>query len=221
MVVNKDQNMEKAILDAAERLFLAKGFAMVSTTQIAKEVGCNQALVHYYFRTKERLFDEIFAQKLKTFFSVIFKTHDADLPFEEKLRRTIAAHFDMLQANPKLPFLVINELTTNPDRIDHLKASLGQTVDLDHSPFQQELNAEIEAGRIRPTTIPDIIYMMVSLNAMAFIAAPIMKKILYFNEVFFEQMLQHRKQENIRVILNSLKPDVDENKLNQQKTKKK
>ncbi len=220
MVVNKDQNMEKAILDAAERLFLERGYAMVSTTQIAKEVGCNQALVHYYFRTKERLFEEIFAQKLKTFFSVIFKTHDENLPFVEKLRRTIGAHFDMLQANPKLPFLVINELTTNPERIDHLKASLGETIDLVHSPFQQELDAEIEAGRIRPITIPDIIYMMVSLNAMAFIAAPMMKKILFLNEDFFNQMLQHRKQENIRVILNSLKPDVDENKLNQQKSKK-
>lgn len=208
MSVNNEQNMEKAILDAAEKLFLEKGFAMVSTTQIAKAAGCNQALVHYYFRTKDRLFEAIFAEKLKTFFSVIFQTHDESLNFEEKLKKYIGAHFDMLMANPTLPFLVINELTTNPERIDSLKEMLGQSINYVYGPFQKELDAEIEAGRIRPTTIPDIIYLMVSLNVMAFIGAPIMKKILYLDDGHFKAMLMHRKEENIRIILNGLKPDA-------------
>jgi len=207
MSVNIEQNMEKAILDAAEKLFLEKGFAMVSTTQIAKAAGCNQALVHYYFRTKDRLFEAIFAEKLTTFFSVIFQTHDESLSFEEKLKKYIGAHFDMLMANPKLPFLVINELTTNPERIDSLKEMLGQSISYVYGPFQKELDSEIEAGRIRPTAIPDIIYSMVSLNVMAFIGAPIMKKILYLDEDHFKAMLMHRKEENIRIILNGLKPD--------------
>lgn len=207
MTINTEQNMEKTIMDAAEKLFLEKGFAMVSTTQIAKEAGCNQALVHYYFRTKDRLFEAIFAKKLKTFFSVIFQTHDESLSFEEKLKKYIGAHFDMLMANPKLPFLVINELTTNPERIDSLKEMLGQSNSYVYGPFQKELDSEIEAGRIRPTAIPDIIYSMVSLNVMAFIGAPIMKKILYLDEDHFKAMLMHRKEENIRIILNGLKPD--------------
>jgi AcrR family transcriptional regulator len=96
MSVNNKQNMEKTILEAAEKLFLEKGFAMVSTTQIAKVAGCNQALVHYYFRTKDRLFEAIFAEKLKTFFSVIFQPQDESLTFEEKLKKYIGAHFDIL-----------------------------------------------------------------------------------------------------------------------------
>ena len=52
----KEQNLEIQILQAAEELFLSNGFAGTSTTDIAKRVGCNQALVHYYFRTKENLF---------------------------------------------------------------------------------------------------------------------------------------------------------------------
>jgi len=209
MTINNEQNMEKTILDAAEKLFLEKGFAMVSTTQIAKAAGCNQALVHYYFRTKDRLFEAIFAEKLKTFFSVIFHTHDESLPLEEKLKKYIGAHFDMLMANPKLPFLVINELTTNPDRIDSLKDMLGSSISYVYGPFQKELDAEIDAGRIRPTTVPDIIYSMVSLNVMAFIGAPIMKKILYLDNEHFKAMLLYRKEENIRIIINSLKPDVE------------
>lgn len=209
MSINNELSMEKAILDAAEKLFLEKGFAMVSTTQIAKTAGCNQALVHYYYRTKDRLFEAIFADKLKTFFSVIFQTHDESLTFEEKLKKYIGAHFDMLMANPKLPFLVINELTTNPDRIDSLKESLGQSISHVYGPFQQELDAEIEAGRIRPISIPDIIYSMVALNVMVFVGTPIMKKILFLDESHFNYMLQHRKEENIRIILNGLKPDVE------------
>ena len=54
--MNKDNNMEQQILQCAEELFLEKGFSLVSTTDIAKKAGCNQALVHYYFRTKENLF---------------------------------------------------------------------------------------------------------------------------------------------------------------------
>ena len=60
METSSEKNMEKAILEAAETLFLEKGFDATSTTQIAKAVGCNQALIHYYFRTKENLFDTIF-----------------------------------------------------------------------------------------------------------------------------------------------------------------
>lgn len=209
MTINTEQNMEKTIMDAAEKLFLEKGFAMVSTTQIAKAAGCNQALVHYYFRTKDRLFEAIFAEKLKTFFSVIFQPQDESLTFEEKLKKYISAHFDMLLANPKLPFLVINELTTNADRIDSLKEMLGQSITYVYGPFQQELDAEIAAGRIRPTTIPDIIYSMVSLNVMAFIGAPIMKKVLFLDDKHFKAMLLYRKEENIRIILTGLKPDVE------------
>ena len=57
------KNLEQDILDAASELFLSRGFDNTSTTDIAKKAGCNQALVHYYFRTKENLFQRIFLQK--------------------------------------------------------------------------------------------------------------------------------------------------------------
>ena len=69
---NETEPMEQAILRAAERLFLDKGFALTSTTEIALEAGCNQALVHYYFRTKENLFEKIFEQKIRMLISNIF-----------------------------------------------------------------------------------------------------------------------------------------------------
>lgn len=67
MEQTREQSMESIILETAERLFLDKGFALTSTTEIAREAGCNQALVHYYFRTKEQLFIRIFEEKIKIF----------------------------------------------------------------------------------------------------------------------------------------------------------
>ena len=92
---NETEPMEQAILRAAERLFLDKGFALTSTTEIAREAGCNQALVHYYFRTKENLFEKIFEQKIRMLISNIFSIDREGGTFEEKLRRKIEAHFEI------------------------------------------------------------------------------------------------------------------------------
>ena len=104
----KEQNLEIQILQAAEELFLSNGFAGTSTTDIAKRVGCNQALVHYYFRTKENLFLQVFMAKL----DMILKTlqqpllnQDAD--FFDKLRNVIGAYYDFLANYTRLPFFVI------------------------------------------------------------------------------------------------------------------
>ena len=118
---NKDNTTEQAILETAENLFLEKGFAMTSTTEIARIVGCNQALVHYYFRTKDRLFDTVFEKNANMFISAFLQKMDENISFEEKVRKKIEAHYDMLKANPKLPFLFFNELNTNPKRLNLLK----------------------------------------------------------------------------------------------------
>ena len=85
MDIKTEQSLEQTILEVAERLFLEKGFAMTSTTEIAKEVGCNQALVHYYFRTKDNLFNVIFEQKFKDFFHGLFEIRNlGNLSFPDK-----------------------------------------------------------------------------------------------------------------------------------------
>ena len=89
MLINETKDMEKTILDTATKLFLEKGFASTSTTEIAKEVGCNQALVHYYFRTKERLFEAVFANKFQNFATNILEINRGNFSFEEKLRMKI------------------------------------------------------------------------------------------------------------------------------------
>ena len=125
MDIKQDKSMEETILETAESLFLEKGFERTSTTQIAKAAGCNQALVHYYFRTKDNLFNTIFEHKFKDFFKSVFRIENIEkMNFKEKLQYIIESHFDIISKNPKMPNLILTEFTRNPDQVKLLKTKL-------------------------------------------------------------------------------------------------
>jgi TetR/AcrR family transcriptional regulator len=206
MPKDPQSGMEEAILEAAERLFLEKGFALTSTTEIAKAVGCNQALIHYYFRTKDRLFEAIFEKKALVFFSGFNSLDEGSLSFEESLKRKIEAHFDMVRANPQLPFLIFNELVTNPGRLEQIKARIGGLVASLYFPLEARLKEEIAAGRIRPISAVDLIIDMVSLNVMFFLGSPALRLIRGLSEAEFQRVADARRRENVELMLRGLRP---------------
>lgn len=206
MNINKEHTTEQAILEAAEKLFLEKGFAMVTTTEIANVVGCNQALVHYYYRTKERLFEAIFEKKAKLLFSNLLQIGEENISFEERLTKKIESHFDMLKVNPKLPFLFFNELTTNPQRLTSLKEKMTEFPKSIFEQFQSELNDEISKGTIRPISVIDLMLSILSLNMFMFIARPIIAGMLDISDSDFNEMLEQRRKLNVDIILRSLRP---------------
>lgn len=202
----RGQNMEQLILETAERLFMDKGFALTSTTEIAREAGCNQALVHYYFRTKEKLFESIFERKAQLMLSAILKMDDPSQPFEERLRNLVENHFDIMIKNPKLPFLFLNELLTNPKRLDIMTQKL-QTIPMTvMERFADDLQKEIDKGRIRDVSPISILLTVLSLNLTPFIIKPIFQKMTNISEELFLVMIEERKKENIRIIMRSLMP---------------
>ena len=99
-------NTEQSILKAAEKEFLKKGFSGSKTTEIAKEAGVTHAMLHYYFRTKENLFNKVFEEKAKQLADTFLSRVDESLPFLEKIKCFIEAHFDLLTANPELPLFI-------------------------------------------------------------------------------------------------------------------
>ena len=199
--------MEESILEAAERLFLEKGFALTSTTEIAKAVGCNQALVHYYFRTKDNLFNTIFEKKFRMLFEHLYASQSfADVPFSEKVRHAVESHFDLLTKNPKLPLLVATELSRLPENLKNLRNKL-QAVPFElFTKLNNELQQEIAEGRVRKVELIDIIITMVTLNAGLFMLLPIAGSILQLDEEQAKELLAHRREENVQVILNYMKP---------------
>ena len=106
-------NTEQSILKAAEKEFLKKGFSGSKTTEIAKEAGVTHAMLHYYFRTKENLFNKVFEEKAKQLADTFLSRVDESLPFLEKIKCFIEAHFDLLTANPELPLFIYREILTN------------------------------------------------------------------------------------------------------------
>lgn len=205
-MTENNNNTEKEILDAAERLFLKKGFALTSTTEIAKEVGCNQALVHYYYRTKEKLFTGIFEKKALLFLSDFINGSRKDLPFEEKIKGLIEAHFNMLLENQQLPFFLFTELILNEKRLDVLKKNLSDNYSEVYRKLDDELKSEIAKGNIRQMTFLDILFTIVSLNGMLFMINPIIKKTLISDENEYREFINKRRNENIRIVMLSLKP---------------
>ena len=112
----KNEQLEAKILQTAEELFLEKGFDATSTTDIARKVGCNQALVHYYYRTKENLFFQIFSKKFNLLMSYINSGAQGADSLEQVIQRFIDFYFHILSSNRNLPFFMINELIMNPER---------------------------------------------------------------------------------------------------------
>lgn len=207
MKIKNEQSMEQAILETAERLFLEKGFASTSTTQIAKAVGCNQALVHYYFRTKDNLFNTIFESKFKLFFQKVFDTTQLEnMSFTDKIKHIVETHFDLLAENPKIPILILNELARQPEQIKVLRDKLHTLPEKLFSLMNRELELEIEAGRIKKIQFVDIVVTIVSLNVALFTMLPVASSVIQLTEEQQKFMMAHCRSENVNVVLSYLKP---------------
>jgi AcrR family transcriptional regulator len=199
--------MEQLILDTAEQLFLEKGFASTSTTQIAKVVGCNQALIHYYFRTKENLFNSIFESKFKMLFQRVFDTTQLEnLSFTDKIKHIVETHFDILSENPKMPMLILNELSRQPEQIKVLKERLHSLPEKLITIMSKELESEIAAGNVRNCSFIDIMFTIVSLNLALFTLLPIAVNIAELNDIQLKFLLAHRRSENVNIVLSYLRP---------------
>jgi len=172
--MERNQNIEKRILWVAERLFLEKGFSGTSTTEIAKTVGCNQALIHYYFRTKEKLFWDVFAPKVEQVVEYLDAPLDESIDFVERIRNVIDFYFGILELDERLAPFIVNELIMNPGRWEkfrdrYLRSESRSTA---FNRFEKMVDEEIAAGRVRPMRAIDLLMNIMSLTISVFIVAP-------------------------------------------------
>jgi len=193
---------------AAEDLFLEKGFAGTSTTDIARRVGCNQALVHYYFRTKENLFLQVFNGKVETILTTLQKPLlEQGAEFTDKLRSTIGAYFDFLTANSRLPFFVINELLCNKERLQSAYKYFMQNTSHNNvfGMIDSVVQAEVRKGTIRPIETVDFVLNIVSLTVFNFVVLPIYTDLSGSTEAEKTEFINNRKEEVIRLVINGMR----------------
>lgn len=201
-----DQNMELKILESAEKLFLEQGFLKTTTGQIAQLAGCNQALVHYYYRTKEQLFERVYEQKIQLLFSNFIAEVETCDSFEESITRMVRMHFRFLKENPMLPSFLLNECLNNPlERMSALKAKLSVLIPTVKRRLEETLNREIAAGNIRPISVLDLLFSIISLNVMPFLVMPLFQTLSDSSSEEMQTLLAHREEETVNLILARLK----------------
>ena len=172
--MERNQNIEKRILWVAERLFLEKGFSGTSTTEIAKSVGCNQALIHYYFRTKEKLFWDIFSPKMEQVVEYLDAPLDENLDFLERIRNIIDFYFGMLELDERLAPFIVNELIMNPGRWEYFRQRFlrSESRSNAYDRFESMVQEEVAKGTIREVQAIDVLLDIMSLCISTFIVAP-------------------------------------------------
>lgn len=203
---NNSQDTETKILQAAEKEFFEKGYAGARTASIAEIAGVTHAMLHYYFRTKDKLFERIVSEKINMMGNIVLSAiGDSDLPLEKRICQGVERHFDFISLNRDLPKFIVNEVLTRPERISIMKQNVLHFMNNIMSNFQHEIDEYAAKGFCRQVDAQMLLIDIVSLNVFPFMAAPIVQGVIGDAYGTYDEFLAIRKKENVETILNKLK----------------
>lgn len=195
---------EEKIIAAAKTIFLQQGYAGARMQDIADAAGINKALLHYYFRNKDKLFEMIFMQSIQKMIPTINSVFDSEDDLFLKIRKFVSAYTEMLSENPYLPLFIANELSTNPEKI--IKLVMTSANDKPHiNRFIKDIQTAIEQELIKPISTINLFINIMSLCIFPYIAKPMMQFFLKLDELEYRIILEQRKQEAADFIINSIK----------------
>jgi AcrR family transcriptional regulator len=182
---------EQKILEAAKDVFLQKGYYGTRMQDIADKASINKAMLHYYFRSKDKLFDKILDEALESLFSNIHSILLSSKSFEDKINDFIVNYIDTLNNNRFLPAFIIHELNHNRDRIKKLMFKKIKKIP---PIFINQIKKEIATGRIYPINPTQLIINLLSLCIFPFIAKNLFEIVFEFNDKTFDKFIEERKK---------------------------
>lgn len=198
---------EARILQAAETEFLTKGFSGARTTSIAEAAGVTHAMFHYYFRTKEKLFERIISEKVSQMKALLLDTvGNSDMPLEEKIRNVIERHLDFVAANPDVPRFLVGEVFAYPERAKIMTDKIKIYAPAMIAELQRQIDEAAAEGIFRKVDARMLIIDITSLNIFSYMASPLINAVL---DNFMDDsgsFLAQRKKENFETIMRKLKP---------------
>ena len=174
---------EQAILAAAEQEFLAKGFDGARTTSIAAAAGVTHAMLHYYFRTKENIFERILDEKLRL------------------MGESVLAAF----GDPALPRFIVNEVSSKPERYDMMRQKIQPIIGMLVGNVQREMDGLAARGEIERVDVRHLMLDILSLNIFPFVAYPIIQPLIEDVVADRADFVAQRKRENIEIIMRRLR----------------
>lgn len=191
--MSEKQGTEALILSAAKKVFLKKGLYGARMQDIADEAGINKALLHYYFRSKEKLFAIIFGEMFHRLLPKIQHILSSEASVTGKLDAIIDSYLDILNENPFVPIFILSEIHKNPEMIfEKFNQEGGGLPEL--SAFFIQVEQEIRAGKIKPVEPLHLFLNVVSMCVFPFVGKPMMQHIAKVDDDTFQRLMHHRNE---------------------------
>ncbi len=195
---------EHAILLAAEREFIEKGFAGARTTTIAAAAGVTHSMLHYYFRTKEALFERICQDKLSEMAAKVFAALLEDnAPINERILEAARRHFEFVKVNYRLPILLLTEYRQDPTRLDAWFASVKTLFSSMRKRFNTQVEQATQRGEIASI---DMLSLFIDILALNLTSVAFAEPAAMIAGVSPEEYLDKRLEENLLTIRKRIEP---------------
>ena len=207
----RDGDTEQRILEAAHRVFLRRGTAGARTQEIAREAQVNTALLHYYFRSKERLAQAVFERAARELLPAVIAILGSEAELEHKVEQVIDVELRQLARAPYLPGYILSELAHHPERAAQLlSAATGTTPSAIGSHVFKVLRAQIgqgvKAGRMRPIAPEQFAINLLALCVFPFAARPMVMALVGLDEAGFDRFIERRRKELGPFFMRALRP---------------
>jgi AcrR family transcriptional regulator len=202
MVNTRDRSTEEKILAAARKIFLNKGMDGARMQDIADEAGINKALLHYYFRSKDKLFEQIFLEVASSMLPRIFSIFQSDDTLFTKIEKFCDTYITQEIKTPYVPIFILNEVNRQPQAF--LKKVLGNT----RPPVEkllQQIEQETKAGIIKPIDPLQLLLNTLSLCIFPFLASPMIQLLTGMEAKNFRALMEERKKLVPQLIIESIK----------------
>lgn len=194
---------EEKILLAARKVFTTKGMDGARMQDIADEAGINKALLHYYFRDKDKLFELVFLDEAQKFFPKINTIFQSQLPLFEKIEQFVNEYIDEMLENPYLPWFVMNEINRDPEQF--MYKIWGKENLPNPGKFLEQIEKEVKKGMIKKISPLHLLLNILSMTIFPFIAKPMITRNLQLDEMQFRQIMEQRRKEVPKFIIDSIK----------------
>ncbi|MAO47124.1 MAG: TetR family transcriptional regulator [Aequorivita sp.] len=199
---NKNQDTEGQILNAAKNVFQKKGMDGARMQEIADAAGINKAMLHYYYRSKQLLFEAVFSNAFSLLAPQLNKILNDDSSIEEKVKNFTSNYISFISKHPYLPNFIIQELNRNPKFFEKIQKSAAfPTLEK----FKSQVEEEVEKGILKPIDGEQLFINIISLNIFPFVATPLIKGFLKIDDKGFKQLMEQRKTAVSEFIINSIK----------------
>ncbi len=202
MIKTKDISAEEKILEAARQVFENKGMSGARMQEIADEAKINKSLLHYYYRSKQKLFEAVFKTAFKKLAPQINIILNSDQSICEKIRNFSKNYTSFMIKHPYLPNFILQELNRNPEFVKELVST--KTFPSMKN-FQTQIQEAVVEKKIRKIEAEQLFINILSLNIFPFIAAPLIKGFINVNDKEYRSILETRKTEIANFIIQSIK----------------